>query len=394
MDGQKEATNQPIEQDKSISKWQQRITLFLFWVAFLSLLAMSIPHVAWLYQTYEPHDGNWYTTGTSYGVAIAIDVMIAWLSWAQVAGKGARSNVTWLFIASLSALSWYANYLYGMNNDPIHQSDIWNISIAFGWTTTGYITPVIISAVPVFSLAYTAMLHTVMNQNVETVAEMQARLAELQARKKVEEELKKVEGGSLIKRLTIGAVKSGFETVSEVKKIAQESQLSEAVNDDASASDPSLDEDVYVVEDEEDFEGENVLVDTGENEAINHIDATLFVVEDEEEETSKTSATPSTSRRSTGKLSVTIKEAATQLNLSEAYIRELRDNKKLHSPGRNKKLILMSSIKTFEENRQKRSRKNQDEPVEVQQEQHQNGNGNGHDKDDLRIFDMPILATE
>ena len=41
------------------------------------------------------------------------------------------------------------------------------------------------------------------------------------------------------------------------------------------------------------------------------------------------------------------------LGLSETYVRELRSNKKLRSPGRNKKLILMSSVKALLEERQK-----------------------------------------
>src|SRR5713226_1055600 len=210
-------------EDKTVSNAQRIITLGLFWGAFLSFLAVSIPHVAWLYQTYEPKDGSWYTLVTTYGVAVGIDVMIAWLSWVQVAGKGARSGVTWVFIVALSLLSWYANYLYGMNNDPIRQADIWNISIAFGITTTGYITPCIISAVPLFSLAYTAMLHTVMNQKVETVEEMRIRLTEMRDRKEVEKELKEVQGGGFANRI-IGAAQAGKDTVVGIKKVVQEEE--------------------------------------------------------------------------------------------------------------------------------------------------------------------------
>ncbi len=223
---------QPIaHEEKAVSKVQRIITLGLFWGAFLSFLAVSIPHVAWLYQSYEPKDGSWYTLVTTYGVAVGIDVMIAWLSWVQVAGKGARSGVTWVFIVALSLLSWYANYLYGMNNDPIRQADIWNISIAFGITTTGYITPCIISAVPLFSLAYTAMLHTVMNQKVETVEEMRSRLTELRDRKEVEKELKEVQGGSIqgrVKGAVLGTVQAGKETVTGIKKIVQEEEVQPA----------------------------------------------------------------------------------------------------------------------------------------------------------------------
>src|SRR5439155_3192253 len=119
-----------------------------------------------------------------------------------------------------------------MNNDPIRQADIWNISIAFGITTTGYITPCIISAVPLFSLAYTAMLHTVMNQKVETVEEMRIRLTELRDRKEVEKELKEVQGGGL-KNITVGIVRTGRETVAEIKKAAKEEEVQPKIETDA-----------------------------------------------------------------------------------------------------------------------------------------------------------------
>ena len=41
------------------------------------------------------------------------------------------------------------------------------------------------------------------------------------------------------------------------------------------------------------------------------------------------------------------------LGLSESYVRELRNNKRLRSPGRNKKLLLVSSIKAYQAARQK-----------------------------------------
>lgn len=226
------------KEEKTVSKVQRFVTLALFWGAFLSFLAVSIPHVAWLYQTYEPKDGNWYTLVTTYGVAVGIDVMIAWLSWVQVAGKGVKSGITWVFIVALSFLSWYANYLYGMNNDPVHQADIWNISLAWGITTTGYITPVIISAVPLFSLAYTAMLHTVMNQKVETIEEMRTRLQDLRERKEVEQKLKEVQGGGL-KNIAVGAVRAGKETVAEIKKAAKEETVQPKIETDVQQSIPA-----------------------------------------------------------------------------------------------------------------------------------------------------------
>jgi hypothetical protein len=89
----------------------------------------------------------------------------------------------------------------------------------------------------------------------------------------------------------------------------------------------------------------------------------------------KTSSRVTTRDGSTAPLSVTVKEAATILGLSETYVRELRSNKRLRSSGRNKKLILVSSIKAYQESRQKTG---PNEADESQENLHQNGNGKEH----------------
>ena len=96
---------------------------------------------------------------------------------------------------------------------------------------------------------------------------------------------------------------------------------------------------------------------------------------DQGEHARKTSSRVTTRDGSTAPLSVTVKEAATMLGLSETYVRELRSTKRLRSSGRNKKLILVSSIKAYQESRQKTG---QNEADESQENPHQHGNGKGH----------------
>ena len=105
---------------------------------------------------------------------------------------------------------------------------------------------------------------------------------------------------------------------------------------------------------------------------------------DQHDQARKTSAQVLTRDGSTTPLSVTVKEAATMLGLSESYVRELRSNKKLRCSGRNKKLILVSSIKAYQESRQKTG---QNEADESQENPHQNGNGKEH-------FDAAIHLDE
>jgi hypothetical protein len=156
----KQTTQAPTEELKKVP-W---ITKVIFWIAFAALLATSIPHVAWVYQIFEPKDSTsinlWFTSIsvtdlTSNGIAVGIDVMAAWLTYTITLGGRKGNKSLWLFIAVLVAFSWYCNYIYAMAHDPQSTQNVWTISLWF--TTTGDITPVLISAVPVLVIAYTIM---------------------------------------------------------------------------------------------------------------------------------------------------------------------------------------------------------------------------------------------
>jgi hypothetical protein len=167
------------------------VTKGIFWLAFISLLATTIPHVAWCYHEYEQGETTilnlWFTSVDvwwliSFGVAIGIDALIAWLSFVKVLGKNRTDdNIVWVFIGLLCALSWYCNYLYAMAHNPIQKIDIWNISLLGGFTTTGSITPVIISAVPLFVIAYTFMFSKLADSKEITSQELAAIANELEA---------------------------------------------------------------------------------------------------------------------------------------------------------------------------------------------------------------------
>jgi hypothetical protein len=200
------------------------ITAVIFWIGFGSFLATSIPHVAWLYRVYEPAN-DWYPYITSYGVAIGIDVMIAWLSFICAKGKVLEWWITVLFILALSALSQYANFLYAMSNDPIHQPDIWNIGLFGGITTTGYLTPMIISAIPFFSLAYTFMLSRLDRSEIDLKA-LEAQLENRKAAKAIRERYQDTDKESFEKKAkgaltsVIGVVKHAVNEVSGSQSIA------------------------------------------------------------------------------------------------------------------------------------------------------------------------------
>ncbi len=111
---------------------------------------------------------------------------------------------------------------------------------------------------------------------------------------------------------------------------------------------------------------------------------------DQSENARKTSSRAITSSGSTTPLSVTVKEAAAMLGLSETYVRELRSNKKLRSPGRNSKLILVSSIKAYQAAREKAG---QNGSHKSQENNDQNGNSNGHSEAAIPLDEYAQLTA-
>ena len=151
-----------------MSKYMEQITKIIFWAAFVSFLLMSIPHVAWLFRFYEPKgdrfDGLWW--GLSLGVALSIDVLICWLSYMRTEENQATrfdGFATWLFIILLALLSWFCNWLFA---EVQIGTDVWSITLGYGWTI-GNLTPFIVSAMPIFILAYTYMSRRILSKKAE-----------------------------------------------------------------------------------------------------------------------------------------------------------------------------------------------------------------------------------
>lgn len=78
------------------------------------------------------------------------------------------------------------------------------------------------------------------------------------------------------------------------------------------------------------------------------------------------------------------------LGLSESYVRELRNTKKLRSPGRNKKLILVSSISAYQKARQKTE---ENEADSIQESHRQNRHSNGHAEATIHLDEYAELTV-
>ena len=198
----------------------ERATKVFFWGAFSAFLAMSIPHIAFIFRFYEPHhdtfDLAWWVV--SYGVAIGIDLLICWLSYSRSeTHNGSRFDgfITWGFIFLLAILSWYCNWLFAELMTGI---DVWSIPLFLGGTV-GSITPFIVSAIPMFMIAYTYMSkHILSHAHVKTVAELQSELNGLDERVSLEMQIKQkrkaMSGPGLIQRTK--------KTVLEVKQAVKD----------------------------------------------------------------------------------------------------------------------------------------------------------------------------
>lgn len=187
-----------------------KVTRFLFWVAFVAFLCSSIPHVAWVFNQFEQGNGDmnlwgfrfngWYCL--SIMIAVSIDALVAWLSFQLAVGKGkGNARMIWGFILSLSALSWYCNWIYSVAHSPAAKINVWGIVLFWGWTTVGTFTSWLVSAFPVFSIGYTFMLSK-MNENQLDPEQLRTELARKKMLADIRQEFARKESGlsSFLKR--------------------------------------------------------------------------------------------------------------------------------------------------------------------------------------------------
>ncbi len=198
---------------------QQVATKVLFWSAFGIFLMVSIPHIAWVFRQYEPQDPGvagfvWWVL--AYGFAIAIDGVIGWLSHIKSEGTTWKDQgFIWTFIVVLVLMSWYFNWVFSEAHDPSKQvTNVWRYVLTNQlWflpsLTVGQLTPVVISALPVFIIAYTFILQKVNAMKVaatKSLADLQAEANEAEARAKAEKRIREAQNEQKEKRDPLGNV--------------------------------------------------------------------------------------------------------------------------------------------------------------------------------------------
>lgn len=317
---------------------QHNITKVLIWIGFVAFLATSIPHVAFIFHSFEGSDTSSINLGPisidkwwflSYLEAISIDVLIAWLSHVLTSGKAVSDKgIGYTFIIILVTISWFFNWLYAKINAPV-DTGIWSHSLMWGLINLRTVTPIITSALPVFAIGYSIMLSKL--TNVVTADELKAQLEE----KKKIADIRKQYAPDESKLVTF--IKG---SVTNVKGI--QSHIETTFNED---------------------------VPTPENESNTS----------EERDTSE-QTTLQTSLAS-GR-NVSLSEASQLLHVDETSIKRLITQGKLKTPSSSTSLVTRASIESYLENRKQRK------TTKLASNGHSNG-----DVQDTDALSLPLLTT-
>lgn len=221
---------------------QQIVTRTIFWGAFLMFLGMSIPHLAWVFHSYESvGDGQldtlWWCL--SYGIAVSIDMTIAWMSHTISTLQTKKEvSLSLTFISALVAISWYLNWIFSEAHDPVRSSiDVWHEYALSQWwlfpaITVGQLTPIIISALPVFVIAYTyilAKLATMKAQAAKTLDQLEQEAKDAQRRAELERQIQDAQKSKGLITRAKESIKEGIgagrEIVSEIRQKKDPSSL-------------------------------------------------------------------------------------------------------------------------------------------------------------------------
>lgn len=169
-----------------------KITLF---GAFLACLYVSIPHLAWVFYSWENAAGAGTPLSLSlfgmdvlttkqewlnaYLQAMSIDVIIAFLSYTLTNSKSLGfKGLGYTFVGLLILLSWFFNWLYAKAHAPVMaDSSIWGQTFLWGIVSIKRITPIINSSLPVFAFAFTVMIDRLTGEQM-TAAEIEAKATE------------------------------------------------------------------------------------------------------------------------------------------------------------------------------------------------------------------------
>jgi hypothetical protein len=161
---------------------KENATKIIFMAAVFSFLGVSVPKVASVFHIFEPDGVMWWIF--AYLAAAGIDVLAGYLTLVMM-NKETRTRdkiIIWTFIIALMGYSWYCNWLFNLINNP-QPGNYWTIHPLGLPVTLRDLTPIIISALPIFVVAYASIAHLV-HVKVEPISleELQRQATEAQER--------------------------------------------------------------------------------------------------------------------------------------------------------------------------------------------------------------------
>lgn len=200
-------------------------TAILYVVGFslCAYLLASLSHVMWVFRLFEPHSPiiwNVYLFQIdarnleAFSQAVGIDVLTSLLiAFCILAKKRTHTAFMVAIIATLIVYSFLFNFVYAEANSPVGVQNLWNVPLFFGLTTIGAIIPLMVSAYPLFILAYTFLAIFIRGVQEISVEELRKRADELEAMQTEKDRI-----AALKKQTRVTRVKGGIDTASEVWK--------------------------------------------------------------------------------------------------------------------------------------------------------------------------------
>jgi hypothetical protein len=327
-----------------------------FWFTFAAFLAPSIPHIAYFFQSFEPDAVGLEAVVWSvvcYAIALSIDGTILWLSRCAAqgtAGKGYR-GAFWFFIAFLTALSWFLNWVYAVHHLASATAKLSGaiegklFGIAF--LPLALVEPMVASMFPVLAIMFTFMAGKVVAERPKTVEEVEREADELARRLGAQQRLVALRDGHKVHRLT---------------------SLLDAAKDVATHIKGQPAESTRTSEERAEGPEEDLPADSGESAAGHH----AGYASDPEKDTAQTETLPSpdrqaapfldtkrimpegpvtTSRRPASAIYATFADAARETGYAEEYLKKLARKGQLRTAKNEKGFLLVSSLNAYLERR-------------------------------------------
>lgn len=349
-----------------MGKTSLKVALYL---AFIVCLYVSIPHLAWVFHSWEsgatdtPLDlgvfgfnllntsHEWFN---AYLQAMSIDVIIAFLSITLTNSKErTQTGIGYTFVTLLILISWFFNWLYSKEHAP-RQGTIWNHVELVGLIHLGTVTPIITSALPVFALAFTIMIDKLTGAKI-TAEELRQQADDMEA---INTEMKRIASIKRTKNVdgATSLIDAGAKVFGHVKSKVKKQSPNNSQPQLTSPVEPlTATENTNGVPQENEF-----LATERDTDKLNGVP----LMSDETDPEIRSQKHPLSGMG--GRATVTIEDAANMIGCQMKYVRTLRNRGKLKASPRNNELLTVASVKSYIVSREKGNSETQESDAPLQ----------------------------